>query len=293
MDENRLGDFLRARRAALRPHHVGMPSHGTRRVAGLRREEVAVLAGVNADYYTRLEQGRERNPSPQVIDALSHALHLDEDARAHLYRLAGAAPADRLSPRRTERVSPALRQLMDGYSDTPAFVMNRTLDLLAANTLAQALYSAFTPADNLARMTFLDPAGPTFYTDWNRTAQATVANLREATGFEPDNPRLRELVGTLTEHSADFARLWHSHTVRGKTQEAKHIHHPDVGPLTLTYQAFDVREAPGQQLVIYHAEPGSPSAHSLHLLGSLHATRCQDRAQRTADQPTQPGDPHR
>jgi transcriptional regulator with XRE-family HTH domain len=293
MDENRLGDFLRARRAALSPHEVGMPSHGTRRVAGLRREEVAVLAGVNADYYTRLEQGRERNPSPQVIDALGHALHLDEDARTHLYRLAGAAPASRLAPRRTEGVSPALRQLMDGYPDTPAFVMNRTLDLLAANALAQALYSAFTPADNLARMTFLDPVGPTFYTDWNRAAQATVANLREATGFEPDNPRLRELVGTLTEGSADFARLWQSHTVRGKTRDAKHFHHPDVGPLTLTYQAFDVREAPGQQLVIYHAEPGTPSAHSLHLLGSLHATRRRAHAQHTADQPTRPGDPHR
>ena len=292
MDDNHLGDFLRARRAALRPRDVGMPSHGTRRVAGLRREEVAVLAGVNADYYTRLEQGRERNPSPQVVDALSHALHLDEDARAHLYRLAGATPGDRLSPHSTGRVSPALRQLMDGYPNTPAFVMNRTLDLLAVNALAQALYSAFTPADNLARMTFLDPAGPTFYTDWNRAAQATVANLREATGFEPDNPRLRELVGTLTEHSADFARLWQSHTVRGKTQDAKHFLHPDIGPLTLTYQAFDIREAPGQQLVIYHAEPGSPSAHSLHLLGSLHATRRQDRSQHTTDQPPQPGDPH-
>ncbi|WP_409062415.1 helix-turn-helix transcriptional regulator [Streptomyces sp. SYP-A7185] len=293
MDDNRMGDFLRACRAALRPHDVGMPSHGTRRVAGLRREEVAVLAGVNADYYSRLEQGRERNPSPQVIDALGHALHLDEDARAHLYRLAGAAPADRLSPRRTERVSPALRQLMDGYPHTPALVMNRTLDLLAVNALAQALYAAFTPADNLARMTFLDPAGPAFHTDWNRAAQATVANLREATGFEPDNPRLRELVGTLTEHSADFAGLWQSPTVRGKTRDAKHVLHPDVGPLTLTYQAFDVREAPGQQLVIYHAEPGSSSAHSLHLLGSLHATRRHDRSPHPADQPTHRGDPHR
>ncbi|MEC3994100.1 helix-turn-helix transcriptional regulator [Actinacidiphila sp. DG2A-62] len=278
MDDNRMGEFLRARRAALRPPDVGMPSHGTRRVAGLRREEVAVLAGVNADYYTRLEQGRERHPSPQVIDALGHALHLDEDARAHLYRLAGATPGERLRPHSTGRVSPALRQLLDGYPDTPAFVMNRTLDLLAVNALAQALYSAFTPADNLARMTFLDPAGRTFYTDWNRAAQATVAHLREATGFEPDNPRLRELVDSLTEHSPDFARLWQSHTVRGKTQDAKHFLHPDIGPLTLTYQAFDVREAPGRQLVIYHAEPGSPSAHSLHLLGSLHATRRQARS---------------
>ncbi|MEV0263860.1 helix-turn-helix transcriptional regulator [Streptomyces sp. NPDC050617] len=273
MDDNRLGDFLRIRRAGLRPEDVGMASYGVRRVAGLRREEVAVLAGVNADYYTRLEQGRERNPSPQVVDALSRALRLDADARAHAYRLAGAVPNDRLAVHAAERVSPALRQLMDGYSNTPAFVMSRTLDLLAANALADALYAPFEPADNLARMIFLDPAGRSFYTDWDRAAHAAVANLREATGFDPDNPRLRELVRTLTEHSADFTRLWDTHTVRGKTQDAKRLLHPDVGPLALTYQAFDVREAPGQQLVIYHAEPGSPSAQSLDLLGSLQATR--------------------
>jgi hypothetical protein len=162
---------------------------------------------------------------------------------------------------------------MDGYPNTPAFVMSRTLDLLAVNALADALYAPFDPADNLARMTFLDPVGRGFYADWDRAAQATVANLREATGFDPDNPRLRELVRTLTEDNADFNRLWNAHTVRGKTQDAKHFIHPDVGPLTLTYQAFDVRDAPGQQLVIYHAEPGSPSAQSLNLLGSIHATR--------------------
>lgn len=273
MDDNHLGDFLRTRRADLRPEAVGMASYGHRRVAGLRREEVAVLAGVNADYYTRLEQGRERNPSPQVIEALSRALHLDTDARAHLYRLAGATQSGRSFAHTTEQVSPALRQLMDGYPNTPAFVMNRTLDLLAANAQADALYAPFDPADNLARMTFLDPAGRNFYMDWDRAAQATVANLREATGFDPDNPRLRELVRTLSEDNTEFNRLWNAHTVRGKTQDAKQILHPDVGPLTLTYQAFDVRDAPGQQLVIYHAEPGSPSAQSLNLLGSVHATR--------------------
>ncbi|MFF5437625.1 helix-turn-helix transcriptional regulator [Streptomyces achromogenes] len=273
MGDNHLGDFLRARRAGLRPETVGMASHGARRVAGLRREEVAVLAGVNADYYARLEQGRERNPSPQVIDALSRALRLGTDARAHLYRLAGATPDDRSSAPATEQVSPALRQLMDGYPNTPAFVMSRTLDLLAANALAEALYAPFDPADNLARMTFLDPAGRTFHMDWDRTARATVANLREATGSDPDNPRLRRLVRTLSEGNADFDRLWNTHIVRGKTRDAKRFLHPDVGPLSLTYQAFDVRDAPGQQLVIYHAEPGSPSAQSLGLLGSVHATR--------------------
>ncbi|MBB5937589.1 helix-turn-helix transcriptional regulator [Streptomyces zagrosensis] len=272
MDDNHLGEFLRARRAGLQPRDVGMASYGARRVAGLRREEVAVLAGVNSDYYTRLEQGRERNPSPQVLDALSRALLLDGDARTHLYRLAGAAPSDQPCAHATERVSPGLRQLMDGYPNTPAFVMSQALDLLAVNALAEALYAPFEPADNLARMLFIDPAGRHFYPQWNRAAEATVANLRQSAGFDPTHPRLRELVHTLSEHSPDFARLWNAHTVRGKTQDAKHLLHPDVGPLTLTYQAFDVRDAPGQQLVIYHAEPGSPSAQSLHLLGSLHAT---------------------
>ncbi|MEV0640512.1 helix-turn-helix transcriptional regulator [Streptomyces sp. NPDC050619] len=275
MDDNHLGDFLRARRAGLRPEDVGMVSYGARRVAGLRREEVAVLTGVNGDYYTRLEQGRERNPSPEVLDALGRALRLDADAHAHLFRLAGTAPSDRPSVHAAERVSPALRQLMDGYPNTPAFVMSRILDVLAVNALADALYAPFEPADNLARMAFLDPAGRHFYTDWDRAAQATVANLRQAAGFDPDSPRLRELVGTLTEHSADFTRLWNAHTVRGKTQDAKHFLHPDVGPLTLTYQSFDVRDAPAQQLVIYQAEPGSPSAEALNLLGTLYATRRQ------------------
>ncbi|MFH8405110.1 helix-turn-helix domain-containing protein [Streptomyces sp. NPDC018019] len=281
MGGNHLGEFLRARRAGLRPDDVGMASYGARRVAGLRREEVAVLAGVSADYYTRLEQGRERNPSAQVLDALSRALRLEADARAHLYRLAGTVLDDQSASRAAEQVGPALRQLMDGYPNTPAFVLSRALDVLATNALADALFTPFETVDNLARMTFADPAGREFYTDWERAAQATVANLRQAVGFDPDHPRLRALVRTLSEHSADFAHLWNAHTVRGKTRDAKHLLHPDVGPLTLTYQAFDVRDAPGQQLVIYHAEPGSPSAQALELLGSLHATRRRSEARRT------------
>jgi transcriptional regulator with XRE-family HTH domain len=271
MSGRELGEFLRARRSQRSPEEAGMLYSGRRKVAGLRREEVAVLAGVNVDYYTRLEQGRERRPSPQVLDALSRALDLDPEARDHLFLLAGA-PLDTGSSPATQTVSAELRQLMDGYTTTPAFVLGRTLHLLATNALADALFSPFQPADNLARMTFLDPAGRQFYTRWDWTAQVTVANLRSALGFAPHDQGLLRLVQTLSDGSEAFRSLWSSHEVRGKTHEPKHLIHPDVGPLTLTYQAFDVRSAPGQQLVIYHAEPASPSANALALLSTLHAT---------------------
>lgn len=272
MTSNELGDFLRAHRARLRPTDVGLASYGRRRVTGLRREEVAVLAGMNTDYYARLEQGREHSPSPQILDAISGALRMDHEAYEHLYRLADTVPAGhRTQPRQT--VGPTLIQLLDGYTNTPAFVLNPALDLLAANSLADALFSPFAAADNLARMTFLDPAGRGFYPQWQQVAEAVVASLRQATGLEPHYPRLYELVGELTGMSEEFAALWSSHTVYGKTRDAKELVHPDVGPLSLTYESFDVRGAPGQQAVIYHAEPGSPSAQALALLGSLDATR--------------------
>ncbi|MEN8651531.1 helix-turn-helix transcriptional regulator [Streptomyces sp. 21So2-11] len=277
MTRNDLGDFLRAHRARLRPGDVGLASYGRRRVAGLRREEVAVLAGMNSDYYARLEQGRERSPSPQFLDAISGALRMDHEAHDHLYRLADALPTGhRTQPRET--VSPGLIQLLDGYTNTPAFVLNPALDLLAANSLADALFSPFGKADNLARMTFLDPAGRGFYAQWDRTAEAVVSHLRQATGLKPHYPRLHQLVGALTDTSEEFATLWSSHTVYGKTHDTKELIHPDVGPLSLTYQSLDVRGAPGQQAVIYHAEPGSPSSQALSLLGSLNATRRREPA---------------
>ncbi|WP_016701389.1 helix-turn-helix transcriptional regulator [Actinoalloteichus spitiensis] len=265
-----LGEFLRARRSRRRPEDAAVVFTGQRRVPGLRREEVAVLAGVNVDYYTRLEQGRERHPSGQVLDALSRALDLDEDARDHLYRLAGAPPAE-VRPA-VEVVSPTLRALLDGYPGTPAFVLGRRLDVLARNALADALYSPFTVVDNLARMVFLDPVAPRFHPRWRWVAQATVGSLREGAGYEPGSAALADLVRELSAGSAVFRELWAHHAVRGKTRDAKDFDHPAVGPLTLSYESFDVRGAPGQQLVIYHAEPGSPSARALTLLGTLNAT---------------------
>lgn len=274
MTSNDLGDFLRAHRARLRPDDVGLVSYGARRVAGLRREEVAVLAGMNSDYYARLEQGRERSPSPQILESISSALRMDDEAREHLFRLAGIAP-DGARPQPRETVSTALRQLLDGYPNAAAFVLNPATDFLASNALADALFSPYEAMDNMARMTFLDPAARGFFTQWQRAAEAVVAGLRHATGLDPNYRRLHDVVDSLTEASEEFAALWSSHTVHGKTRDGKELVHPDVGPLDLTYQTFDVRGAPGQQLVIYHAAPDTPSAQALTLLGSLHATRHQ------------------
>jgi transcriptional regulator with XRE-family HTH domain len=268
---NDLGDFLRAHRSRLNPADVGLPSYGRRRVAGLRREEVAVLAGMNSDYYARLEQGRERSPSPQILEAISGALRMDDQAREHLYRLAATVPDARRTPRET--VSGPLLDLLDTYASAPAFVLNPAKDFLAVNTLAEALFSPFEAVDNLARMTFIDPAARRFFTRWDSFAEAIVAGLRHARGLDPDYPRLRELVRTLAAASDAFAALWSSHAVYGKTQDATQLHHPDVGALALVSQSFDVRGAAGQLLVVYHPVPASPSAQALTLLGTLYATR--------------------
>ena len=266
-----LGSFLRARRGRVRPGDAGLPEHGVRRVSGLRREEVAVLASISVDYYTRLEQGRERHPSPQVLDALADTLALDEDARTHLFGLAGllaTRPASRAQP----TVDPDLARLLDAWPTTPAFVLGPALDILAANPLARALFDGFAQPHNLVRMAFCDPHAARFYVDWERTAEATVAALRASTTSVPDDPHIAELVAAVEAASPAFVGLWRRQDIRVKRREAKRLQHPDVGRLELSYETFAVLSAPRQQLVVYQAEPGARSAQGLALLGSLAAS---------------------
>ncbi|WP_055469140.1 helix-turn-helix transcriptional regulator [Streptomyces ardesiacus] len=267
-DTTPLGDFLRARREALKPQDVGLPEHGRRRVPGLRREEVAMLAGVSADYYMRLEQGRESSPSPQVIDAVAAALRLSDEAHDHLRRLTRAPQERRGVPAGHDRVHPHLLRLIDGWPDTPAFVLGPALDILARNPLAAALHSGFQRFDNLARMVFLDPAGRAFYRDWDDSAHSCVAELRAAFGHDPESPRITEVVDTLRGRSPEFAGLWARHEVRSKTQREKYLLHPEVGALEIQFSAFTVGGAAHQQLVVYQAEPASVTAAAFTALRS-------------------------
>jgi transcriptional regulator with XRE-family HTH domain len=273
----RLGEFLRARRALVQPEDHGLPV-GTRRTAGLRRDEVATLAGVSTDYYVRLEQGRDRHPSVQVVEALAEVLLLEDEATVYLRGLANPP-----SPRRsrqlppTESASPGLVALVDAWPNTPAVVYGRYMDLLAVNPLGEALFSWLGDETNLLRAIFLQPEARTFYRDWARIGEGCIAALRAA-NTDPDDPRLRELVGELTVKSPDFAVLWARHEVRAKTATIKYLVHPVVGELALAFENLTVASAPGQHLVAYHAEPGSPEAHALVLLGSYAAPLANDQS---------------
>jgi transcriptional regulator with XRE-family HTH domain len=270
MMRSELGAYLSARRAEVTPDEVGLASTGLRRVPGLRREEVAMLAGVSVDYYMRLEQGRERTPSAQVIDSLAAALRLAEDGREHLFRLAGLSPRARAAA--TDRVDPGLLQLMDAWPDNPAIVYNRAYDVLASNAIGDALFHDWAHSRNLLHVVFTDPVARTFYRDWHEVARNSVAGFRLGYGEAPDDPRIRRVLTELLDESPGFAELWARHHVRGKALERKRFRHHQVGDLTLTMQTFDVRSSPGQELVVYHAEPGSSSSEALALLGSLAAT---------------------
>jgi transcriptional regulator with XRE-family HTH domain len=268
--DNRIGQFLRARREQVRPEDVGIPDLGRRRVPGLRREELAMLAGVSADYYVRLEQGRDQHPSPQVVDALARALRLDEDTTRHFHELAAPAPRRRRrSPARSERLRPGIRRLLDSWSETPALVVGRHLTILAANPMALALNPLCRPGANMVRMTFLEPSMRDLYANYDRDARDTVASLRGSVGADLDDPELIELVGELSLKSERFRKLWARHEVREKADGTKTYIHPLVGPLDLRYEMFTVNGADGQMLMAYHAEAGTPSARGLALLSSM------------------------
>ena len=279
---NRLGEFLRARRALVTPDDVGLPDLGRRRVAGLRREELALLAGVSVDYYVRLEQGRDTHPSEQVLDALARALCLDDDAVAHLHDLARPAPRRRRPRQRPERVRPGVLRLLESWSAIPAFVLGRRMDVLAFNALAGMLHDGFATERNMVRLVFLDPAARDTFPDFDAVAQETVATLRAAAGADLDDPRLAELVGELSLKSDEFRRLWARHEVREKASGVKRMLHPMVGELVLGYETLRVNDAPEQLVVGYHAEPGSASERALALLGAMAAERAVPAVATTA-----------
>ena len=238
---NELGDFLRTRRARLRPADVGLPpGPGTRRTPGLRREEIAALAGLSIDYYIRLEQGKETNPSGPILDGLARALRLNEEENAHLYALAnhaagrtarGSRPASRV-------VRPGIRQLLETVRPCPAYVLTRTSDLLAANPEALVLFPGLAdwPPErrNTIRYTFLHPAARELFADWDHSAETTAAHLRSLAADTPDDPDVSALIAELLDGSPEFARLWQRHDVRQRRGEAKPFRHPQVGEFTLT-----------------------------------------------------------
>ncbi|MDQ1007825.1 transcriptional regulator with XRE-family HTH domain [Streptomyces sp. V4I23] len=285
-------EFLRTRRARITPEQAGLAPHGgARRVPGLRREEVAQLAGVSVDYYVRLERGRTQGVSETVLEAVARALQLDEAERAHLFDLTQPTTARtrRKRPLAPQRVHPVLYRTLDSLS-VPAVVQGRRTDVLAANRLAYALYTDFEARPrrerNFARFVFLDEAARTLYADWDQVASDCLAALRLYAGRHPDDPQLTELIGELSLHSATFRRLWADHNVIAHTSGIKRLHHPLVGDLTLDFVALAVEGDPDQTLVIYTPEPASPSAEALSILASWTGT--STTGPRTSEQTHKP-----
>ncbi|MFF1646392.1 helix-turn-helix transcriptional regulator [Streptomyces sp. NPDC058240] len=265
-----LGDFLRSRRARIQPEDVGLQPYGRRRVPGLRREEVAQLAGVSVDYYIRLEQGRGPSVSDAVLDAIARVLRLDETE--HTYLRTVARPKSRASaPASSQRVRPGLRLVLDSLTAAPAFVLGRRMDVLAWNALGDAVvgFSRMPVAErNMPRQVFLEPAARKLYPDWAAVAAETVAYLRLDAGLHPDDKRLATLVGELSLKSDDFRRLWADHQVKSKTYGVKRIDHPVAGELVLPYETLGAAGDPDQCLVVYTPEPGSETAERVALLAS-------------------------
>ncbi|MEA9999844.1 helix-turn-helix transcriptional regulator [Cryobacterium sp. RTS3] len=281
-NKTEIRDFLVTRRARITPEQAGLPDFGgKRRVAGLRREEVAMLAGVSVDYYVRVERGNLGGVSEGVLEALVRALQLDETERAHLFDLARTANASVGTRRRpaVSRVRPGVIRLLDSIA-APAWLRNGRMDILATNTLGRALYAPvfdgpLTPP-NTARFAFLDPRAADFWPDWNLIASGTVATLRAEAGKNPYNRGLTDLIGELSTRSEEFRIRWAAHDVYQHTSGEKRLHHPVVGDLELTYEAMQLVTDEGLTLLVYGAEPGSKSADALGLLASWAATEARE-----------------
>ncbi len=274
---NELGDFLRTRRAAVTPADVGLAAWGARRVPGLRREELAQLAGISVNYYTRLEQGQSANAGDSIIESLARALRLDDDERAHLFALARPAPARRRRAAPAERPSGGAVRLLESMPDVAAVLLGRRNDILAWNPLGHALLAshldAAAPSDpagrpNQMRLLFLDPHTRELYRRWDEEATLAVASLRYTAVQHRDDRALAELIGELSMNSPEFAPLWARHDVRLCSSGTKHLHHPEVGDLDLGFEALHLPDTDGQRLLTHTAEPGSGSAAALRLLGA-------------------------
>jgi transcriptional regulator with XRE-family HTH domain len=284
-------EFLTSRRARITPEQAGVASFGPRRVPGLRREEVAVLAGVSVPYYTRLERGDMHGVSDSVLDALARALRLDDAERAHLFDLARASQPTAARPRRRppkQPIRPSVQHILDAMTGAAAFVRNGRLDILAANALGLALYSEMLRGGalpvNSARFIFLDPRARDFYIDWDKAAGDSVAVMRSEAGRDPYDRSLSDLVGELSTQSPEFRSLWAAHNVRQHIAGTKHFHHPVVGELLLTYDRLDLVADPGLTIFTYTAEPGSREEEALRLLGSWAATPAPIDAAAATDQ---------
>ena len=272
-------EFLASRRARITPEQAGLTVYGkNRRVTGLRREEVAMLAGISVEYYTRLERGNANGASEDVLEGIARALQLDEAERSHLFDLARSASTTRVVRRRPshEQVRPNVQRIVDAITEMPADVRNARLDILYSNPLARALYTDAhedsTRPTNVARFIFLNSRSEEFFDDWNGIANDAVAILRAEAGRDPYDRRLTDLIGELSTRSEEFRVRWADHNVKLHNTGAKTFHHPIVGELTLAYEALEIATDPGQRLLIYTAEPNSPSQEALNLLASWTST---------------------
>lgn len=282
MNSDEIRDFLASRRAKITPEQAGLPAHGgKRRVPGLRREEVALLAGISVEYYTRLERGNARGVSEGVLEGIARALRLDEAERSHLTDLVRTANSTRLARRRPaqQRVRPSVQRILDSMTGIPAFVQNGRLDVLYANELGRALFSHLFSdpgaAPNSARFVFLDRRATDFFKGWENIANDVVALLRAEAGRDPYDRTLSDLIGELSTRSEDFRVRWAAHNVRFHRSGVKNFHHPVVGDVTLTYEALELPGDSGQTIFVYMAEPNSASHEALNLLASWTTTPAQ------------------